>query len=345
MSNRGAARRRSVRNAAGRGTARPALGLPAAWTGLAVLTAVVATALAGALRGSTLPALLGTGVTRAGTDVAGVACVGLALVGVLLPVGARGAAGAEAARVGVLVDRALVAAGGAWLVGALLAVAFRAADAFGRPVGTLTAAEVVTWATRLATGRGTLLTAACAAAVLGCAAARLCRAGGEAEVVPLRIVLVIGLLGMLTPGVTGHASSAASHEVAVTTVALHVAAASLWVGGLAAIVALLGRRRALLEHVLPRFSPLAAFCLFTVTVSGVLTAQVRLGSWSALLLTGYGGLVVAKAVALTLLGGLALLVRRRLVAGRPNVLRWVGVEVTLRAVTLGLAAALSQTAV
>ena len=34
---------------------------------------------------TTLPALLGTGITRVATDVAGVTCVGLALVGVLLP--------------------------------------------------------------------------------------------------------------------------------------------------------------------------------------------------------------------------------------------------------------------
>jgi putative copper resistance protein D len=149
---------------------------------------------------------------------------------------------------------------------------------------------------------------------------------------------------MITPGVTGHASSAASHEVAVTTVALHVAAAALWVGGLAAILVLLGRRRALLEVVLPRFSTLAGFCLFTLTVSGVLTAQVRLGSWAALFLTGYGVLVIAKAVLLVLLGGLGLLTRRRMAAGRIPVLRWATVEVTLMAVTLGLAAALSQTA-
>ena len=72
-------------------------------------------------------------------------------------------------------------------------------------------------------------------------------------------MLVIALLGMLTPGVTGHASSSASHEVAVTTVALHVAAASLWVGGLAGILVLLGQRRELLQVALPRFSTLAGF--------------------------------------------------------------------------------------
>jgi len=314
---------------------RPDARTPALWAVVAVASTVVAAVLAGALAGTTLPALLGTGVTRAGGDVAGIACVGLALVGVLLPVGAP-----EANRVRRRADRALVAVGSAWLVLALLGIAFRAADGYGRPVTTLTGPDLLVWTTNLAAGRGALLTVACAAAVLGCAIARL----RDPDLVAGRIVLVIALLGMLTPGVTGHASSSASHEVAVTTVALHVAAASLWVGGLGALLVLLGRRRELLATALPRFSTLAGFCLATVTVSGVLTAQVRLGSWAALFFTGYGALVIAKAGALVLLGGLGLLTRRRMAAGRVPVLRWAGIEVTLMAVTLGLAAALSQTA-
>jgi copper resistance protein D len=308
---------------------------PALWAVLALATTVVAAVLAGALASTTLPALLGTGLTRAGADVAGITCVGLALVGLFLPVGAP-----EANRVRRRADRALVVVGGAWVVLALLGIAFRAADGYGRPVTSLTGPDVLVWTTNLAAGRGALLTVACAAAVLGCAVGRLRDPG----LVPGRIVLVIALLGMLTPGVTGHASSSASHEVAVTTVALHVAAASLWVGGLAAILVLLGRRRELLVTALPRFSTLAGACLAVVTVSGVLTAQVRLGSWAALFFTGYGALVIAKAVALVLIGGLGLLTRRRMAAGRTPVLRWAGIEVTLMAVTLGLAAALSQAA-
>jgi copper resistance protein D len=320
---------------------RPAARLaPAAWAVLAVVTTAGAAVLGGALGNTTLPALLGTAVTRGGEDVAGIACVGLALVGVLVPAASRTSDAGEVDRVRTLVDRSLVTAGGVWLVLALFGIAVRAADGYGRPVSTLTAPDVLAWATNLSAGRGALLTAACAAAVLGCAVARL----RDPDIVALRIVLVIGLLGMLTPGVTGHASSSSSHEVAVTTVALHVAAASLWVGGLGAILVLLGRRRGLLVAVLPRFSTLAGFCLFTVTVSGVLTAQVRLGSWAALFFTGYGALVIAKAVALVLLGGLGGLTRRRMATGRMPVLRWAGVEVTLMAVTVGLAAALSQTA-
>jgi copper resistance protein D len=315
---------------------RPAARLtPALWVLVAAATSVVAAVLAGALRSTTLPTLFGTGLTRAGADIAGITCVGLALVGVLIPVGSS-----EANRVRRRADRAIVVAGGVWLVIALLGIAFRAADGYGRPVSSLTGPDLLVWATNLAAGRGALLTVACAAAVLGCAVARL----RDPDLVAIRVVLVIALLGMLTPGVTGHASSSASHEVAVTTVALHVAAASLWVGGLGAILVLLGRRRELLARALPRFSTLAGACLAVVTISGVLTAQVRLGSWAALFGTGYGALVIAKVGALVLLGLLGLVTRRRMAAGRMPVLRWAGVEVTVMAVTLGLAAALSQAA-
>jgi len=319
-----------------RTASRPAARLtPALWVLVAAATSVVAAVLAGALRSTTLPALFGTGLTRAGADIAGMTCVGLALVGVLIPVGSS-----EAKRVRRRADRAIVVAGGVWLVIALLGIAFRAADGYGRPVSSLTGPDLLVWATNLAAGRGALLTVACAAAVLGCAVARL----RDPDLVAIRVVLVIALLGMLTPGVTGHASSSASHEVAVTTVALHVAAASLWVGGLGAILVLLGRRRELLARALPRFSTLAGACLAVVTISGLLTAQVRLGSWAALFLTGYGALVIAKVGALVLLGLLGLVTRRRMAAGRMPVLRWAGVEVTVMAVTLGLAAALSQAA-
>jgi putative copper resistance protein D len=81
-----------------------------------------------------------------------------------------------------------------------------------------------------------------------------------------------------------------------------------------------------------------------VTITGLLNAWLRLESWSALFTTGYGALVIAKTVCLVLLALLGGLARQRLAAGRTPVLRWAGWEVAVMAVTLGLAATLSQTA-
>ena len=103
-------------------------------------------------------------------------------------------------------------------------------------------------------------------------------------------------------------------------------------------------RPRLLDAVLPRFSTLAGGCLACVVVSGVLNAVLRVPSLTALVTTGYGGLVLAKSVCVVALGGLGWLARRRLAARRLPVLRWAGVEVALMAVTIGLAAALTQSA-
>lgn len=307
---------------------------PAAWGVLAVGAALVATALT-----SSTPPLV-VAVTRAGADVAGVACVGTALVAVLLPATSPTGSRRELQRVRDAVDRALLVPAGAWVALVLLGVTARTADAFGRPLAQLGWPELLAWSTRLAAGRGLLLTAGCALVVLGCAAVRL----RDPDRVAVRIPLVAALLGVLTPAVTGHAGSAPDHQLAVVTAALHAGAAALWVGGLAGMLVFVAGHRTLLDAAIGRFSQLAGVCVAAVAITGVLAAQVRLPDWGALLGTGYGWLVVSKAVALVALAGLGATARRRLAAGRTPVLRWAGIEVALMAVTLGLAAALTQTA-
>jgi putative copper resistance protein D len=307
---------------------------PAGWSALAVVSAAVAAVVAGAAGA----VLAGVVATRAGADAAGVACVGAALVVVLLPAAAR--TRHDAARVRSAADRALVALGGAWAVLVLTGVVLRTADAVGRAPATVTADELLRWSLRLTAGRGMLLTAGCALAVLVCAAVRL----RDPERVPPRVLLVVALLGVLAPTVTGHAGSEPDHQLAVVTTALHAGAAALWVGGLGGLLVLVARYRALLAGTLPRFSRLAGACVVAVALTGVAGAAIRMPGWDALLGTGYGLLVVAKTVGLVALAGLGGLARRRLAEGRLPVLRWAGLEVALMAVVLGLAAALTQTA-
>ncbi len=83
------------------------------WAGLAIGAALVAAVLAGSV--TALPVLLGTSVTRAGADVAGVVCVGLTLLGTLVPPDRSalpGSAHRDAARARAAADRALVRASG-----------------------------------------------------------------------------------------------------------------------------------------------------------------------------------------------------------------------------------------
>ena len=315
---------------------------PAGWAGLAVAAALAASLLSGALATTTLPVLLGTSITRAGMDVTGVACVGLTLVALLLPAGRNvpGSARRTLERLHDTADRALVGLAGGWLVLVLVGTMFRTADAFGRPLGRLSAAEIGSYVTQLAGGRGLVLTALCTAALLVCAVLRL----RDRALVEGRVPLVAALLGLVTPAVTGHAGAHPDHQVAIMTIGVHVVGAALWVGGLGVLLVQVARHRPLLEAVLPRYSLLAGWCIAAVTLTGLVTAAIRLGAWEFLLVTDYGRLVVAKTACLALLGVLGWATRRRLLAGQLPVLRWAGVEVAVMAVALGLAATLSQTA-
>ncbi len=193
-------------------------------------------------------------------------------------------------RTRTITDQALVAAAGGWVGLVLLGIAFRAADAFGRSVATLRAAEVLAWTTRLAAGRGMVLAACCAVAVLACAVLRL----RDPARVQGRLPLVMALFGVLTPAVTGHAGTSPDHQLSVVTVAMHAGAAALWVGGLAATWCMLSRQPVLLAGVLPRFSRLAGVCVAAVALTGAANALLRLGSVAALFGTPYGWLVLAK---------------------------------------------------
>lgn len=335
-----------TRATAARTPVRVALGPVGRWAAVA-LGATVAGVLLAAAADGVLPDATTAGVTvsRTAMDVAGVAVVGLALLEVLLPAGDQ-----RAAPVLARTGRTALAAAGAWLVAVLFAIAFGAAAAFARPVTAVEPDELVTWATRLGAGQGMLLVACATGLVVGCAVVRVRRP----SLVPPRVVLATALFAVITPAVTGHSGAAHSYQlVAVVGVGIHVAAAAAWVGGLGAILVLVASRRGLLVAVLPRFSRLAAVCIAAVAATGVLTAAVRLPPalahvrWEAAvqlyLATGTGQLLVAKTAALCVVGCLGWLTRRRMAASRMPLLLWAGYEVTLMAVALGLAAALTQT--
>jgi copper transport protein len=111
--------------------------------------------------------------------------------------------------------------------------------------------------------------------------------------------------------------AAASHQVALATSPLDVAAwvlhsggAAVWVGCLVAIAVLLlplngdDLVRPALMPVLRRFSPIAAACVAVLTVTGLFATGKLVASVDALLLTDYGHILIVKIV---LAGGVALL--------------------------------------
>ena len=162
-------------------------------------------------------------------------------------------------------------------------------------------------------------------------------------------LLGLGLLTLVPLGLSGHSSAGGSHDVASNSLVLHLVAASLWAGGLAALLLHARRRGAHTDLAVRRFSRLALVCFLVMGVTGVINASVRV-PLASLFTTTYGALVLAKVAALVLLGFFGWAQRRRTVTAlqadphdRAPFIALAGVEVLLLASTIGLAIGLSRT--
>lgn len=233
-----------------------------------------------------------------------------------------------------------------WAVAAILLVPLNVADALGRPVAdVLDAGLLVEIVPRLAASTAWAWTAVVALlVVVGC---RSVLTWGWTAV-----LFGLSLVGPLPVTLTGHSAAGGSHDVATDSLVLHVLAASLWVGGLVAVIALAASRgpdrTAALTVAVPRFSNLALVCWLALAVTGVVNALTRIAP-GALFGSYYGGLLLAKAGALAALGALGALHRQRTVAAAARgetraLLRLGGVEILLMLATIGLAVALGRTA-
>ncbi len=161
----------------------------------------------------------------------------------------------------------------------------------------------------------------------------------------------VAMIGLVPLAQQGHAAGTASHDAAVTALGLHLVGAALWVGGLVMLVLLRpvidGDRLAV---VVGRYSSIALGCFVLVAVSGVASAQIRVGALSNLF-TAYGVLVLVKIAAIVAMGVLGVVQRRRAIRAlgtarerrRPF---WflVVAELAVMGVASGFAAALGRTA-
>lgn len=154
-------------------------------------------------------------------------------------------------------------------------------------------------------------------------------AGALPAAAPDRGRAVLVLLGcgvaLVAPALTGHTRAASPGALVVGVDVLHLVAASLWLGGLVAVALALGdlaARDDLGGMVLARFSTWASGVLVVLALSGTVVGWRVAGSWSALLDTGYGALLLVKvglvlvAVALAAWNRFVLLPRLRAVTRR-----------------------------
>jgi copper transport protein len=160
----------------------------------------------------------------------------------------------------------------------------------------------------LPTRFGTTMAVAAGLAGVGAVLAALVSVFPRLEPLPF----AFGLALLPIPSVAGHALDRGRSWIELPVDLLHVAAASIWLGGLVGLAVVLhrgGERRALLR----RFSNLAAASVAVLAPTGVVRALSELRSVSQLWATGYGRILVVKTGLLALLVALGWLNRYRLV--------------------------------
>ena len=310
---------------------------------------IAALSLAGALTATGLPdpgpaTTLGLPFIRAAGEIAAVLAVGSFLFAAFLvppqSSGVLDAGGYRALRVGTV-------ASGAWAVCAALLVPLTISDVSGQPlVDHLDPVTIWSLAGMINTASAWRWTAVLAAtvtlaslAVLRWSWTPLLLAGSVVTLIPL--------------GLTGHSSAGGSHDLATNSLLIHLVAASVWAGGLLALLAHALRDGDHTSLAARRFSMIALWCWVAMALSGLVNTFVRVLP-SDLLTTGYGRLVVAKFVALCVLGGLGWRQRRSGVAAlqadpgparaRRVLIRLALIEAAVFGLTFGIAVGLGRTA-
>ena len=129
-----------------------------------------------------------------------------------------------------------------------------------------------------------------------------------------RLLAVLAGTVAFAAAMTGHAAGDETHEIATSTMLVHLLAVGIWLGGLAVLQVLPGRGRDDVR-VLRGYSHLALICWIALALSGVLALAVRMNSPAEILTSAYVQIGLGKAVLLVLLALLGTLQRRQLATG------------------------------
>jgi len=126
----------------------------------------------------------------------------------------------------------------------------------------------------------------------------------------LMIMFLISIVLLVSLAWISHAAAATVQPLGLLGDAIHLCAASVWIGGLLPLAIFLTRTHASLSlgerllRVLRRFSTLSLTCVGVLIVSGISNSWLLVGSIHALLTTRYGWLLLAKLAAFGVLVGL-----------------------------------------
>jgi copper transport protein len=143
----------------------------------------------------------------------------------------------------------------------------------------------------------TLLSRIALALLLAVLLARTWRRGRPPATAALAVAGVLGTGLVVAMAAVGHPVAGEMRPLAVAVSTVHVAAMSAWVGGLYLLFAALLRQSTPvgeLDPALGRWSRLAAGAIGALVVTGVLQSVREVGSFSALVSTSYGWVLLAK---------------------------------------------------
>ena len=141
------------------------------------------------------------------------------------------------------------------------------------------------------------------------------------------LAVTLGLAIAATPGLAGHAFTGTFVPLAVPADTLHVAAMSIWLGGLAALALIVLDRDPDAGRSAARFSPVALMSVVVIIATGVFASWREVGfSVDAFRHTTYGNLLLVKIGAFIVLLALAAASRRIVHARGPATLSAMAVS-------------------
>ncbi|WP_245528897.1 bifunctional copper resistance protein CopD/cytochrome c oxidase assembly protein [Beutenbergia cavernae] len=183
----------------------------------------------------------------------------------------------------------------AWTLAAVVQLVFTYANTAGRPLGGENFGEELGYyVTQIEAGRSGLV----GVVMVGVTAVLAVGVGGYTSAAWTGVA---ALAALAPTALTGHAAGAASHDLAVSSLWLHLVGVTLWAGGLAVLCLTANRTGRDLPDAVARYSALAIWAYALVAISGVVNAWIRIGGLDGLA-TRYGVLVLVKAALLVVLG-------------------------------------------
>jgi cytochrome c oxidase assembly factor CtaG/putative copper export protein len=164
------------------------------------------------------------------------------------------------------------------------------------------------------------------------------------------VTAVLAFTGLVPLALNSHAAGGANHADSTVSVVMHMAAAAIWIGGLATLVLL---RRTLGTELLAavrRYSTLALLSFLALALSGVAAGLTGIGTVQGLA-SQYGVILLAKTAVLGLLGIFGALHRKWILTklesipgkARTAFATLAVAELAVMAAGSGLAAALART--